>query len=129
VKRFLRVMAWIVGLPVTLILLYWASWIIRVGPLEQREPYYVEQSPDGRYKIIAISDPSFWSQFAFAMPGQGGAGDSPGIVMLVNAQGRELARAPVGMMQIVTGAVRWYDDSVSVVSISDWSLPPPTENK
>jgi hypothetical protein len=129
VKRFLRVMAWVIGLPVALILMDWANWVVRVGPPEQREPYYVNQSPDGRYKIVLVPDASYWKVFSFAMPGQGGAGDSPGIVMLVDAQGRELARASVDMMQTVPGAIRWSSDSVGIVPVGIWRLSKPDTDK
>lgn len=128
-KRFLRVMALAIGLPLALILMDWAIWVIRVGPPEQREPYYVDQSPDGRYKIVLVPDTSYWKVFSFAMPGQGGSGDSPGVIMLMDAQGRELARAYVDMMQTVPGAVRWMEDRVDVVPAEIWMLPQNSENR
>ena len=94
-----------------------------------RKPYYTEQSPDGRYKIVVVYEPDFWSVLSITMPGQGGAGNFPGLVMLFDAQGRELARAPVDMMQTVPGAVRWMDDRVDVVPAEIWMLPSNAVNR
>jgi hypothetical protein len=129
VKYILRTLVVIVGLPAVLILGLWIAELIHAGDPIDRKPYYAEQSPDGRHKIVVVYEPDFWSLFSIAMPGQGGAGNFPGLVMLFDAQGRELARAPVDMMQIVPGAVRWMDDRIQVVSVAAWSLPPPTANK
>jgi hypothetical protein len=125
VKRFLRVMAGIVGLPVALILVDWAIWVVRIGPPEQREPYYVNQSPDGRYKIVVVYEPELWSYLRIFSPGRRGGGDFPGLVILLDEQNDEIARAPVEAMEIVPGAVRWMDDRVRVVSVGAWSLPQP----
>jgi hypothetical protein len=128
-KYVLRSVMVIVGLPVVLILGLWIAELIHAGDPIDRKPYYTEQSPDGRHTIMVVYEPDFWSLFSIAMPGQGGAGNYPGIVMLMDARGREVARAPVGMMQIVPGAVRWMDDRVRVVSVGAWPLPPPATSE
>jgi hypothetical protein len=93
-KTFLRVMAWIVGLPGLLILGLWIAELIHAGDPIDRKPYYVEQSPDGRHTIMVVYEPDFWSLFSIAMPGQGGAGNYPGIVMHHGCAGaRTCARA------------------------------------
>lgn len=122
-KYVLRTVLVIVGLPALLILGLWIAELIHAGDPLSRKPYYTEQSPDGRYKIIVVYEPDFWSLFSITMPGQGGAGNYPGLIMLFDEQDRELARAPVKMMQTVPGAVRWMDDRVDVVPAEIWMLP------
>ena len=127
-KYVLRSVMVIVGLPAVLILGLWITELIHAGDPIDRKPYYVEQSPDGRHKIMVVYEPDFWSLFSIAMPGQGGAGNYPGIVMLIDAQGREIARTPVTMMQTVPGGVIWLDDEVSVIA-SEVAWPLPTKTK
>lgn len=124
----LRTFLVIVGLPALVILGFWIAELIHAGDPIDRKPYYVEQSPDGRHKIMVVYEPDFWSLFSIAMPGQGGAGNHPGIVMLIDAQGREIARTPVTMMQTVPGGVIWLDDEVSVIA-SEVAWPLPTKTK
>jgi hypothetical protein len=129
-KFILRAIALIVGLPALLILGLWIAELIHAGDPIDRKPYYTEQSPDRHYKIVVVYGPDFWSLFSITMPGQGGAGNYPGIVMLMDAQGHELARAPVDMMQTVPGGVIWLDDEVSVIASEvAWPLPTKTTNE
>jgi hypothetical protein len=129
VKYIFRTLAAIIGLPALLILGLWIAELIHAGDPIDRKPYYTEQSPDGRYKIVVVYEPDFWSLFSITMPGQGGAGSYPGLIMLFDEQDRELARAPVGMMQIVPGGVIWLDERVRVISVGAWPLSPPEANK
>lgn len=128
-KYILRALALLVGLPVVLVLLFWASVLIRAGDPEDREPYFVDHSPDGRYKIVVVYEPTFWKVFSISMPGQGGVGESPGIIMLMDEQGRVLRREKYEMMQTIHGAIVWADDSVGIVSIGAWPLPAKIANE
>lgn len=85
-------------------------------------------APTDATRSCVVYEPDFWSLFSIAMPGQGGAGNYPGIVMLIDAQGREIARTPVTMMQTVPGGVIWLDDEVSVIA-SEVAWPLPTKTK
>jgi hypothetical protein len=123
VKYILRVMVWIVGLPALLILGLWIAELIHAGDPIDRKPYYTEQSPDGRYKIVVVYEPELWSYLRIFSPGRRGGGDFPGLVILLDEQNDEIARAPVEAMETVPGAVRWMDDRVDVVPAEIWMLP------
>jgi len=75
-------------------------------------------SPDGRYKLVALSMPML-----FAFPGQGS--DAPGYVQLQDRSGRVLNEGYVEMVQIVYGA-EWGADEVQIGrgdGSYTWSLP------
>jgi hypothetical protein len=128
-RHILRAMAWIVGLPALLILGLWIAELIHAGDPMDRKPYYTEQSPDGRYKIVVVYEPELWSYLRIFSPGRRGGGDFPGLVILLDEQNDEIARAPVEAMEIVPGAVRWMNDEVSIVSEVAWPLPTKTNTE
>lgn len=87
-------------------------------------PYYTEISPDARFEIHVISDGGTFAIPWFSTPGQGGASESPGVVVLRDRLGHELERVAVEMKQSVPGGVIWLPDRVSIVATgTTWSLP------
>jgi hypothetical protein len=101
----------------------WIAELIQAGDPIDRKPYYTEQSPDGRYKIIVVFEPELRLYLRILSPGRRGGGDYPGIVMLLDEHDNVLARAPVEAMETVPGAVRWASDSVGIVPVGIWRLP------
>lgn len=99
--------------------------IAKIGAEDTSRPsYFSERSPDGRFEIVVIDNQSVFSLLRFAMPGQGGSGESAGMVILRDTQGRELARAPVDMKQSIPGGIIWTPKRVSVVATdTTWTLP------
>ena len=128
-KYILRTFLVIVGLPALLILGLWIAELIQAGDPMDRKPYYTEQSPDGRYKIVVVYEPELRSYLRIFSPGRRGGGDYPGLVILLNEQNIEIARAPVEAMETVPGAVRWMEDRVDVVPAEIWMLPQNSENR
>ncbi|MEM7747624.1 MAG: hypothetical protein AAF346_05190 [Pseudomonadota bacterium] len=78
---------------------------------EARE-YRRYDSPDKRHALVVYRE-----QQIFAFPGQ--SSDSPGYVVLLGAEGTELKRRSVDMVQLVTAPV-WKSESVSVKLLLDW---------
>lgn len=128
-KYVLRTLLVIVGLPALLIFGLWIAELIQAGAPIDRKPYYVDPSPDGRYRIVVVYEPELWSYLRIFSPGRRGGGDYPGLVMLLDEHDHELARAPVEAMETVPGAVRWMNDRVDVVPAEIWMLPPNPPDK
>ena len=87
-----------------------ASWYF--GGTTERSRF---QSPDGRHLLVVYRHPML-----FTMPGQGS--DAPGTVVLQDANGRELNRTPISMVQLISDP-RWREDAVSMKLLFDWKLP------
>ena len=80
------------------------------------EEYTKFKSPDGKYKILVMKKTSFFGR------SPGSAGDSPGEVRLVNANGEVLQKTDVEMVQLVE-KVQWTDKNVYIKLVADWDLP------
>ena len=93
--------------------------LVGVGALWQAvfspETYRGFERPDGAYRVIVLRQPMIAS-----MPGQ--AGDAPGIVRLVDRDGRRLGQADVGMVQMVQ-EVDWRGSRAFIRFVADWPLP------
>src|SRR5262245_973658 len=97
------------------IALGWFVWPAANPPCE-----FVSRSisPDGRFEIVLCRLPST----GVAMPGQGD--DVSGIARLYNRRvGLVLAGARAELLSGYPGA-RWYEDSVDLIGIAHWDLPP-----
>ena len=73
------------------------------------------ESPDGRHAIVVYRRPP-----VIAAPGQ--SGDAPSILVLETADGQELRRRTVEMVQLVEEP-QWTSDRVRVKLLADWPLP------
>lgn len=76
------------------------------------EVYRRFESPDGRYAIVV-----FRQVGGVCFPGA--SSDAPGVVMLVDRQGRQLRKANVEMVQQVNN-VEWTEKSVHMNDVGDW---------
>ena len=74
------------------------------------EIYRVFNRPDNSYRILVLRKPE-----TVSMPGQ--ASDAPGVVRLVDREGRLLAQADVEMVQLAD-SVEWSADKVRIKFIS-----------
>ena len=90
------------------------AWRVLRPPLSV---YRVFESPDGAYRVVVLAERALVPM----MPGHGG--DAPGVVRLVDREGRVLRQAPVEMVQTVTD-VSWSGRRVDVRLFAEWELPP-----
>lgn len=78
------------------------------------EVYRRFESPDGRYAIVV-----FRRVGGVSFPGA--SSDAPGVVMLIDRQGRQLRETDVEMVQQVNN-VEWTAKSVHMTDVGDWVL-------
>jgi len=107
-RRLLRLAAGIV----VILVMAAAAWAWTRRP----EVVGTYERPDHRYKVVVLRQ----APLLPTLPGQ--SGDAPGVVRLVDHDGRVLQEAPVEQVQVVDG-VTWVDHGVQVKLVADWSLP------
>ncbi len=91
-----------------------AFWLVQPS-----DEYASLRSPDGRFRL----DVRKFRYEGFIPKSIGGGGDAQGFVFLFDASGREIARAPIELVNMIW-SVRWASDSVSLPCVFDWPLPP-----
>jgi hypothetical protein len=87
----------------------------RDGRAAELEVYRSFARDDGAYRVVVFRMP-----MERAFPGQ--SGDAPGVIRLFDAAGKQLAEAPVEMVQMVE-RVEWSAHHVSIKLLADWPLP------
>ena len=91
-----------------------AYWLfLRQDGLAQ-EPYAIFRSPSGDYRLEVYAR----AQNKQVVPGQ--SGDVPGMVFLLDRDGRIVRHTEVEMVQLVQNPV-WDEGHVSVKLLFDWS--------
>lgn len=94
-----------------------AFFLVSLAACGEDSEYRRFDSPDGNFHVLVIHQGTLGA----LLPGQ--SGDAPGIVQLIDKQGRVLEQTPVEMVQLVDN-VRWHDERVDIRLIAVWNLPP-----
>lgn len=86
--------------------------LLAIGYRGRMEVYKRIESPDGRFAVVVYRQIG-----GIRFPG--GSSDAPGVVRLVDAQGRQIREEALEMVQQVD-RVEWGTNSVHITGVVDW---------